>query len=421
MRLIKNGQVLTEGELFKTDILIDGDKILKIAPNIEAEGCEIIDADGLYVLPGLIDVHVHLRQPGHNEKETIKSGSLAAAKGGFTTICSMPNVIPFPDNVKTIKEYLALNKQDGIVNIYPHATMTLQEAGKEAVDFKAIKELGINFFSDDGVGVQNDEVMKEIFDKAKMADVMIVAHTEDMKYRQKGASVHAGKYCQEKGLIGIPSACESEALIRDLKLLKPENKYHACHISAKESVEALRQAKLKGLNVSGEVTAHHLLLEDKDVINPNYKMNPPLRSHEDRMALIEGLENGSLDFIASDHAPHTAEEKSRPMDLAPFGIVSLETSFAVLYTTFVKKEKRWTLAQLVNWMAMKPAQRFGFVNKGEIKENNDADIILVDLDNPYIINVEDFTSKGHNTPFDGQEVYGKVIETIVAGRTVFKA
>lgn len=420
MRLIKNGKVLLDGMIKECDILIDDSKIIKIAPAIDENDVEVIDAKGLYVLPGLIDVHVHLRQPGYEKKETIDTGSKAAARGGFTTICPMPNIIPYPDNEQTVKEYLELIDANKHVNIYPYATMTKGEKGQEITDFGKLKMLGIKIFSDDGVGVKDDKIMKEIFDLALENDVMIVAHTEDMNYRKPGASVHQGEYTEKLGYIGIPSECEYVALKRDLDIMNEGNHYHGCHISAKESVEALKQAKQKGLDVSGEVTAHHLLLEDKDVKNTNYKMNPPLRSHEDRMALIEGLEKGYLDFIASDHAPHTLEEKAKSMEEAPFGIVSLETSFPLLYTEFVKKEKRWTLVQLVEWMSTKPALRFGFKHKGELKEDYDADIILVDLDNEFSIDVNDFVSKGKNSPFDGYRVYGKIKETIVNGKTVWK-
>lgn len=420
MRLIKNGMLVLKDGIEQLDILLDNGKISQIGANINIDGAEIIDASNLYVMPGLIDVHVHLRQPGYENKETILTGSKAAAKGGFTSICAMPNVVPYPDNPETIKEYLKLIKENSIVNIYPYATMTKAEKGQEPVDFEAIKKLGINIFSDDGVGVASDEVMKEILIKAKRNDVMIVAHTEDMQYRPKGASVHLGDYTAKLGLIGIASACEYMALKRDLSLLDGENRYHACHISCMESVEALRAAKVLGYDVSGEVTAHHLLLEDKDVKGTNYKMNPPLRSHADRMALIKGLEDGSLDFIASDHAPHTAAEKAESMSEAPFGIVSLETSFAVLYTHFVKETKRWTLNQLIDWMSYKPAKRFNLSGKGELVIGGDADIVLADLKDEYQIDADTFASKGRNTPFNGVMVSAKIVETIVRGETVWK-
>lgn len=420
MRLIKNGNVLINDTLEKKDILIEDGKIVKIEDHIDAD-CEVLDASRLTVLPGLVDVHVHFREPGHTEKETIHTGSKAAAHGGFTSVFAMPNVIPFPDDVETIMEYKKLIEKESVIHTYPYACITCEEASKEVVDMKAIKELGIHWFSDDGVGVATAEIMSEAMKKAKENDCMIVAHTEDMSYRKPGASVHESEVTKSKGWLGIPSACESAQLIRDLKLTEEiGNAYHACHISAKESVEALKEAKQNGANVSAEVTVHHLLLEDKDVQGPNWKMNPPLRSHEDRMSLIEGLENGSLDFIANDHAPHTAKEKKKPMDKAPFGIVSLESAFSLLYTEFVYRQKRWTLAQLVNWMSLAPAKRFGLENVGQIKEGYKADLILVDLENESLVDIDTFESMGKNTPFNGWSVHAQVKETLVDGKTVWK-
>ena len=419
MLVIKNGNVLVEDTLKKVDILIDEGKIVKIAENIEGDH-ETIDASGLTVLPGLVDVHVHLREPGHAQKETIKTGTKAAAAGGFTTVLCMPNVIPFPDNVEDVKNYLELIHDQSVVNTYPYACITKKEAGKEVVDMHALKALGIHWFSDDGVGVANDEIMKEAMTKANQEDVMIVAHTEDMSYRKPGACVHESEITKAKGWLGIPSACESAQLIRDLEIVKEcKNAYHACHISAKESVEALKKAKNDGLNVSGEVTAHHLLLEDKDVQGPNWKMNPPLRSHEDRMSLIEGLENGSLDIIANDHAPHSEEEKRRAMDKAPFGIVSLETAFPLLYSRLVCTG-HFTLSQLVYWMSEAPAKRFGLERKGAVQVGYASDLILVDLDEKYIINRHQFYSKGKNTPFHGWCVQGRIKMTIVDGTIVYE-
>ena len=420
MRLIKNGNVLINDTLEKKDILIEEGKIVKIEDHIDAD-CEVVDASQLTILPGLVDVHVHFREPGHTEKETIYTGSKAAAHGGFTSVFAMPNVIPFPDDVETIMEYQKLIEKESVIHTYPYACITCEEASKEVVDMKAIKELGIYWFSDDGVGVSTAEIMSEAMKKAKENNCMIVAHTEDMSYRKPGACVHESEVTKSKGWLGIPSACESAQLIRDLKLTEEiGNAYHACHISAKESVEALNAAKEKGANVSAEVTVHHLLLEDKDVQGPNWKMNPPLRSHEDRMALIEGLENGSLDFIANDHAPHTVQEKKQPMDKAPFGIVSLESAFSLLYTEFVYRQKRWTLAQLVNWMSLAPAKRFGLENIGKIAEGYNADLILVDLENESLIDIDTFESMGTNTPFNGWSVHAQVKETLVDGKTVWK-
>lgn len=420
MRLIKNGNVLIDQNVVRKDILIENGKIIQIADSISKD-CETIDATGLTVLPGLVDVHVHFREPGHSEKETIHTGSLAAAHGGFTSVFAMPNVIPFPDDVQTIQDYQKLIEKESVVHTYPYACITSEEASQDVVDMKAIKELGIHWFSDDGVGVSTAEVMKKAMETAKENDCMIVAHTEDMSYRKPKACVHDSEVVTSKGWMGIPSACESSQLIRDLKLThEVGNAYHACHISALESVEALKKAKEEGSNVSAEVTVHHLLLEDKDVVGPNWKMNPPLRSHKDRMALIEGLENGTLDFIANDHAPHTADEKKRSMEKAPFGIVSLESAFALLYTEFVYHQKRWTLPQLVEWMSTKPAKRFGLEKVGKICVGYDADLVLMDLEHESIVDVDTFESMGKNTPFNGWSVHAQVKETIVNGKTVWK-
>lgn len=420
MRLIKNGNVWIDDHFEQVDVLLDEGKIKKIGENLEAD-CEILDAKGYSVLPGLVDVHVHLREPGHEEKEKIATGSRAAAHGGYTTIFCMPNVIPFPDDVDTMKAYLELIEKESVVHTHPYATITTEEAGKEVVDMHALKELGIRWYSDDGVGVANDEIMLEAMKKAKEENVIIAMHTEDMKYRKPLASVFESDITAAKGWLGIPNACETAQLERDLSLVEQvHNKYHACHISAKSSVEAIRLYKAKGLDVSGEVTAHHLLLEDKDVQGPNWKMNPPLKGHEDRMSVIEALEDGTLDFIANDHAPHTSDEKKRVMEKAPFGIVSLETAFPLLYTEFVIRQKRWTLQQLIDWMSVKPAARFGISNIAHIKEGYNADLFLVDLNERYVIDSSKFESMGKNTPFNGWEVQGKVKETLVDGKTVWK-
>lgn len=419
MKVIKNGTLCLEQGLVQKDILFDQERIIEIGEDLKAD--QVIDASGLMVLPGLVDVHVHLREPGYTEKETISTGTLAAAKGGFTSIFAMPNVIPYPDDVDTIENYVHLISQESHVRTFSYACITQEEKGKEVVDIDAISQCGIRWFSDDGVGIDEDAIMKAAMEKAKEKDCLIAMHTEDMKYRKPGASVHDSQINRDKGYIGIPSDCESQPLKRDLDLaLETGVKYHGCHISAKESVDYLKNAKEKGGNITAEVTAHHLLLEDKDVQGPLWKMNPPLRSHEDRMALIEGLENGILDFIANDHAPHTMEEKSRPMDKAPFGIVSLETSFPLLYTEFVSKQKRWTLQQLLRWMSTYPAKRFGLKKAGQIKEGNWPDFVLVDLNKKSTVDINNFVSKGKNTPFNGWECDCTIVQTIVAGNTVWK-
>ena len=420
-RKIVNAKVLYEHELRDLEILFDESGILSVAKQIPDKDCEIIDAGGNAVLPGLIDTHVHLREPGFEAKETIRTGSEAAAHGGFTTVFAMPNLNPYPDCASVMKDYLAKIAQDACVNVYPFGTITKGEKGMEVSDMEGMKQLGVRWFSDDGVGVADDSVMEQAQKEVMRLDCLMSCHTEDMHYRRPGASVHESEYAYENGWLGIPSECESVQLKRDLDLAcKTGLKYHGCHISARQSVEALREAKAAGADVSAEVTAHHLLLEDRDVKGPNWKMNPPLRSHDDRMSLIEALEDGTLDFIANDHAPHTFADKDKPMASAAFGIVSLETSFPLLYTEFVKRQKRWTLDQLVGWMSTKPAKRFGLDTKGEIKEGFDSDLIIVNLDTETVIHSDEFLSKGRNTPFDGWTVNCEILETICGAKTVYK-
>ena len=419
-RKIINANVLYEGKLQRVDVLFDEKQILEVGINLpEAE--ETIDATGLTLLPGLVDVHVHFRQPGHEEKETIRTGSLAAAHGGFTSVFAMPNVIPSPDSVEVMQDYLKLIASNSVVHTYPYGTITRKEAGKQLSDLDGMRKLGIKAFSDDGVGMNDQELLKQALLKSKEEDFIVACHTEDLSYRPQGGSVHKSKVVEDKGWIGIPDACESEPLKQDLQTaLLTHGKYHACHISSHESVEALRNAKKSGADVSAEVTVHHLLLEDRDVKGPMWKMNPPLRTHADRMALIEGLEDGTLDFIANDHAPHTLQDKAKPMAQSAFGIVSLETAFPLLYTEFVYRTNRWTLQQLIEWMSEKPAKRFGLEKTGRIEKGWHPDMFLVLLEKESMIDSNTFESKGKNTPFHGYSVYATIQETIVDGKTVWK-
>ena len=417
---IINGTVLMEDTLQNTSVLFDESGILAIGDDGADADC-VIDAKGLYVLPGLIDVHVHFREPGFEEKETIASGSRAAARGGFTTVMPMPNLKPVPDSAETMQKELDIIQKDSIVHTMPYGAITKNEAGEQLADLEDLFALGIRWFSDDGVGMNDQKLMEEALRFTRTHDCIIACHTEDLAYRAPGASVHEAPYAYEHGWKGIPDECESEPLTNDLMTAaKTGGKYHACHISSHKSVEALRAAKMAGVDCSAEVTAHHLLLENTDVKGTNWKMNPPLRTHEDRMSLIEALEDGTLDFIASDHAPHTVFDKAKPMSQAAFGIVSLETSFPLLYTHFVKEKKRWTLSQLVYWMSKRPAERFGLNDRGEIAVGRRADLILVDLDHEYAIDADTFFSKGKNTPFNGVTVCARTVRTIVDGKTVYE-
>lgn len=419
MYLIKNARLIKKDNgTVVQDIMIHEGKIIRIADVIEAD-CESYDAKNCLVIPGGIDVHVHLREPGYTHKETIKTGTMAAAKGGYTTIMAMPNVLPYPDNVEVMIAYQKKIKQDALVNVYPYACITKAEAGREIVDMEALKALGVTAFSDDGVGVQHVDMMCEAMSQAKIHDVMIVAHTEDMHYRKKTACMHEGKRNKQMQLVGIPSECEWKQVERDLKLAyELKAKYHICHMSAKESVALLRKYQAMGADVSGEVTTHHLLLCEDDVKDANDKMNPPLRSKADREALLEGIADGTIRIIANDHAPHSEEEKAKGMVESPFGIVALETSIPLLYTHFVKSGI-WTLEQFQNLISTNPAKRFGFASKGKIKEGFDADLVVLG-NSKQAIDKSKFVSKGKNTPFDGWVCEGFPMMTMVNGKIVYR-
>lgn len=418
--LIKNGQLLTdEDKTIKTDIYIHSGRVVEISEKIDREAEETIDASGLLIAPGFIDLHVHLREPGGEKKETIATGTMAAAKGGFTTIAAMPNTRPVPDTKEQLDRLNARIEETAAVNVLPYASITVRELGEQLTDFLALKDAGAFAFTDDGVGVQSAAMMLQAMKKAAEINMPIVAHCEENTLINKGA-VHEGVFSKENGLNGIPAVCESVHIARDVLLAEAANcHYHVCHISTKESVRVVRDAKRAGINVTAEVTPHHLLLCDEDIpsLDTNYKMNPPLRGRADREALIEGILDGTIDFIATDHAPHKAEEKAEGMKLAPFGIVGLETAFPLIYTHFVEKGI-FTLKQLVDFFTVKPAEAFG-LESGTIKAGAKADLVFIDLNLSEIINPEQFLSKGKNTPFAGWECQGWPVLTIVNGKIVW--
>ncbi|WP_449126478.1 dihydroorotase [Staphylococcus chromogenes] len=416
MVLIQNAKMLEAGTLKQVDVLIQEGKIKSIATQIEPQSeMQIIDAKGHFLSPGFIDVHVHLREPGGEHKETIETGTKAAARGGFTTVCPMPNTKPVPDSVENMRHLQQLIDENAQVRVLPYAAITERQAGKKHVDFEALASEGAFAFTDDGVGVQEAAKMYEAMQQAKAVNKAVVAHCEDNSLIYGGA-MHEGKRSEELGISGIPNICESVQIARDVLLSEATGcHYHVCHVSTKESVRVIRDAKKAGIPVTAEVTPHHLLLTEEDIPGDNaiYKMNPPLRSVEDRQALIEGLLDGTIDIIATDHAPHAEDEKNQPMTRAPFGIVGSETAFPLLYTHFVKTGE-WTLQQLVDYITIKPAQVFD-LPYGTLKEGAVADLTLINLDEAYEIKAQDFLSKSSNTPFLGEKVYGKTLFTMVDG------
>ncbi|CAH2713328.1 Dihydroorotase [Neobacillus rhizosphaerae] len=419
--LIQNASYIAfDGQKDQTDILIENGIITKIEKKIEADVNRRVDATGMVVSPGFIDLHVHLREPGGEKKETIATGTRSAAKGGFTTIAAMPNTRPVPDTKEQLDWLQARIHETGNVRVLPYASITTRQLGQELTDFEELKEAGAFAFTDDGVGVQSANMMLTAMRKAAKANMAIVAHCEENTLINKGC-VHEGSFSEKNGLNGIPSVCESVQIARDVLLAEAAGcHYHVCHISTKESVRVVRDAKEAGIHVTAEVTPHHLLLTQNDIpeLDTNFKMNPPLRDVSDRTALIEGLLDGTIDFIATDHAPHTEEEKSEGMELAPFGIVGLETAFPLLYTHFVLEEII-SLEQLISFMTKKPADSFG-LPYGKIEVGAAADLVLLNLNEEKVIDPEEFLSKGKNTPFKGWKCKGWPEMTIANGKIVWE-
>ncbi|MDP4085385.1 MAG: dihydroorotase [Bacillota bacterium] len=419
--LIQNTDYIAfDGEIRHGDIYIKDGKIEEIADKIDRYADRIIDATGLLVSPGLIDLHVHLREPGGEYKETIATGTMAAAHGGFTTIAAMPNTRPVPDSKEHMEGLQARIQETGKVRVLPYGSITVRQLGQELTDFKVLKESGAFALTDDGVGVQEAGMMLSAMRKAAECNLAIVAHCEDNTLKNKG-TVHEGSFALKHELNGIPSVCESVQIARDVLLAEATGcHYHVCHISTKESVRVVRDAKRAGIKVTAEVTPHHLLLCQDDIPNldSNYKMNPPLRDFDDQKALIEGLLDGTIDFIATDHAPHSEEEKNEGMLLAPFGIVGLETAFPLLYTHFVLKNIL-TLEKLIECLTRKPAEAFG-LPYGKIGEGECADLVLLNLKNEQEIDSKGFLSKGKNTPFNGWKCKGWPEMTIVEGNIAWE-
>jgi dihydroorotase len=420
-KIIQNVQLVNQsGELETTSVVVKEGKIAEIHPTPTLAEAQVIDGKGMLLSAGFIDVHVHLREPGGEQKETIETGTKAAAKGGYTTICAMPNTRPVPDTAENFSHVLNLVEKNALIRVLPYASITIRQAGKVRTDIASLKELGAFALTDDGVGVQTAGTMLEAMQEAAKYHIPVVAHCEDNSLLYGGV-MHKGKRNEELGLKGIHSVSESVHIARDILLAEAAGAhYHVCHVSTKESVRVIRDAKKAGIHVTAEVSPHHLILCEEDIPSNDatWKMNPPLRGRDDMMALREGLLDGTLDFIATDHAPHTEEEKALGFEKAPFGIVGLETAFPLLYTHFVKTGE-WTLKQLLDFLTIKPANVFGF-EFGKLDIGAPADLVLIDLNKEQKIEKEAFLSKGKNTPFDGWVCAGWPQVTIFNGEIVWQ-
>ncbi len=417
--ILKNCLIVYNNDLVVRDLKIKGDKIIKISEHLTEEDDLIIDVEENLVSPGFIDMHVHLREPGYEHKETIKTGSRAAAAGGYTYICAMPNTKPIIDNLDLVMDFYERVKKDAIVKVKTYAAITKKFSNEdELVDMQALSTF-VCGFTNDGVGIQSAHTMYQAMKESYLNECLISAHCEEESLLYNGY-VHAGVKSEQEGWKGIHSLTESLQVARDVLISEATKcRYHVCHISTKESVEQVRLAKKRGAYVSAEVTPHHLLLTDAEVVDSNYKMNPPVRGLDDKYALINGLLDGTIEVIATDHAPHTKNEKESGLAKAPFGIVGLETAFPLIYTYFVKTGLA-TIQQAIEWFSVNPARilnlKYGHIHEGRI-----ADLTVIDIKNSRRIDAEKFYSKGKNTPFNNRECYGFPIMTLVDGKIVYDA
>lgn len=406
--LFKNARIYDEGVMKTCDMLLS-DASLSVFDGSDTTGISIFE--NVAILPGFCDVHVHFREPGFSYKETIKTGSKAGAHGGYTSVCTMPNLNPVPHNAENIGKQLDIISKDAVIKVYPYGSITVDQKGQALADFEGLRDLAIAY-SDDGRGVQSEEMMRQAMLKAKSLNKMIVAHCEvdSLLY---GGYIHDGLYSALNNEKGIFSRSEWEQIARDIKLAKETGcAYHVCHISTKESVAIIRQAKKEGVNITCETAPHYLVLNDMDIQNEGrFKMNPPIRDESDRLALVEGILDGTIDMIATDHAPHSAEEKAQGLRDSKMGVVGLESAFSIMYTEFVKTGKI-TMERLLDLMCYNPKKRFG------IDDGNSYTVF--DLSKEYKINPEEFLSKGRATPFDGRTTFGKCLLTVCDGKVAYK-
>lgn len=416
--LLSDMKVFCKGAMEKLSILVEDGRVISLFQNTPTiPGVQTLQFHHGFVFPGFVDVHVHLREPGFSYKETIRTGTMAAARGGYTSVCTMPNLNPVPDSPAHLREELACIRRDGVIHVYPYGAITVGERGEALADLEGMAPQVVAF-SDDGKGVQNQAMMKQAMLCAKKLGKLVVAHCEDESLL-KGGYVHGGTYARAHGHAGNPSASEWKQVERDLELVRETGcGYHVCHVSTKETVALIRRAKAEGLDVTCETTPHYLVMNDTMLREEGrFKMNPPIRGEEDRQALIGGLLDGTVDMIATDHAPHSPQEKARGLKHSLNGIVGLETAFPVLYTNLVKPGIL-TLEQLIALMSVNPAKRFGIGSS--LEEGAAADLTVFDLEKSYIIQPKEFLSMGKSSPFTGERVWGRCLLTLASGRMVWR-
>lgn len=416
--LLTGGTVFCSGSFRQMDVAVDQGRIVSVSPSLPKEGYSVIECSDLLIVPGFVDVHVHLREPGFSYKETIFSGTSAAAAGGYTGVCAMPNLKPVPDSLEHLQTQLAVIRRDAKIHVYPYGAITVGEAGQA---LSAMGELASQVcgFSDDGKGVQSESQMRQAMELAKQLDKPIVAHCEDEALLAKGWCVHDGDFARRNGLIGNASESEWRQVERDLNLVRETGcRYHVCHVSTKESVDLIRRAKAEGLPVTCETGPHYLVLCDEDLLDEGrFRMNPPIRSAADRDALLEGLLDGTVDCIATDHAPHSAQEKSGGLRQSLNGIVGLECAFPVLYTQLVRPGII-PMETLLKTMCVNPRRIFRLPG-GDVVPGEAADLTVLDLNRPHMIDSASFRSLGRATPFDGWGVAAAVAATICGGELVY--
>lgn len=420
--LLKNGNVIDYASRLneKMDVLIEDKKIKTIKKEINESADQVIDCTGLSIIPGMIDMHCHLRQPGFEYKETIETGSRSAVKGGFTTICPMPNTKPTPDSAIVLQEIIDEAKRVNLCNVLPYSSVTKGEKGEELVDFEEMKKAGAIAFSDDGMPVVNSRTMRQAMINADKQGTFVASHCEEKSVAQ--GAINAGEVAEQLGVDGVLPEAEEIMAAREI-VISETNKVrgHICHISTKTSVAMIRDAKKRGVKITCETCPHYYSFTVKEVLQSgtNAKMNPPLREEEDRLAIIKGLQDGTIDAIITDHAPHSEEEKQKPLASAPNGIIGFETALAASITNLIEP-KYISYLDLVRLTSYTPANLLKLETKGQIKEGYDADITIFDPNMEYVYQKESIVSKSKNTPFIGKKLKGKVMYTIVGGRIVYE-